>query len=50
LLLLALIGGAPAHAAPQGDCADVSACRGAALEAAARGDYETFHDLAWRTV
>ena len=29
-------------------CADVGACRQAALEAAGRGDFETFHDLAWR--
>jgi hypothetical protein len=29
-------------------CADVGACRQAALDAAARGDFETFHDLAWR--
>ena len=28
-------------------CADVGACRQAALDAAARGDFETFHDLAW---
>jgi len=31
------------------DCGDVTACRAAALEAAARKDYEAFHDLAWRT-
>jgi hypothetical protein len=30
------------------DCPDAQACRQAALEAAARQDYETFHDLAWR--
>ncbi len=29
-------------------CADAGACRQAALEAADRGDFETFHDLAWR--
>jgi hypothetical protein len=29
-------------------CADVGACRQAALEAAGGGDFETFHDLAWR--
>jgi hypothetical protein len=29
-------------------CADVGACRQAALEAASTGDFETFHDLAWR--
>jgi hypothetical protein len=29
-------------------CADATACRQAALDAVARGDFETFHDLAWR--
>src|SRR4029450_8027184 len=29
-------------------CADVGACRQAALDAAARGDFEAFHDMAWR--
>jgi len=29
-------------------CPDVSSCRQAALDAAARGEYEAFHDLAWR--
>ena len=29
------------------DCADAAACRALALEAQQRGDYETFHDLAW---
>jgi hypothetical protein len=29
-------------------CADAGACRQAAVEAAGRGDFETFHDLAWR--
>jgi hypothetical protein len=29
-------------------CPDVGACRQAALDAAARGDFERFHDLAWR--
>ena len=29
-------------------CADVGACRQAAVEAAGRGDFETFHDMAWR--
>ena len=32
------------------DCAEWHQCREGALEAAARQDYETFHDLAWRTV
>ena len=29
-------------------CADVPSCRAAAEDAAARGEYEAFHDLAWR--
>lgn len=29
-------------------CTDVAACQAAALEAAARKDFEAFHDLAWR--
>jgi hypothetical protein len=29
-------------------CPDVGACRQAALDAASRGDFESFHDLAWR--
>jgi hypothetical protein len=33
----------------QPECADVASCRQAALDAAARGEFETFHDLAWRT-
>jgi hypothetical protein len=32
------------------DCADVNSCRQAAVDAQSRGDFETFHDLAWRTV
>lgn len=31
-------------------CSEWHDCRQQALDAAARGDYETFHDLAWRTV
>src|SRR5436190_10150768 len=31
-------------------CADVASCRADAEAAAARGDYEVFHDLAWRAV
>jgi hypothetical protein len=33
-----------------GDCAEWRACRQLALAAAERGEYESFHDLAWRTV
>ena len=42
LLVAALQGGAP--------CPNVDECRKQAAEAADRGDYETFHDLAWRAV
>jgi hypothetical protein len=31
-------------------CPDVASCRSAALEAAERGEFELFHDLAWRAV
>lgn len=31
-------------------CADLADCRAQAQSAAARGDYEIFHDLAWRAV
>ncbi len=40
LLLFALSQSSP--------CGDVGACRQAAVEAAARGEFEAFHDLAWR--
>ena len=30
------------------DCTDWRECRAQALEAASRGEYEAFHDLAWR--
>jgi hypothetical protein len=33
---------------PPASCADAAACKQAALDAAAREDYEAFHDLAWR--
>src|SRR6185503_16642429 len=32
------------------ECHESQACRELALEARARGAYETFHDLAWRAV
>jgi hypothetical protein len=32
------------------DCSDVRECRQQALDAATAGDYERFHDLAWRAV
>jgi hypothetical protein len=31
-------------------CGDWRECRALALQAADRGEYETFHDLAWRTI
>src|SRR6185295_1368623 len=31
-------------------CPDAAACRAEAEAAAARGDFEAFHDLAWRAV
>jgi hypothetical protein len=31
-------------------CANVDDCRQQAVDAAARGDYETFHDFAWRAM
>ena len=34
----------------QAECPDVTSCRQAALDAARRGEFETFHDLAWRAV
>lgn len=33
---------------PPASCADAAGCKQAALDAAARQDYEAFHDLAWR--
>ena len=36
--------------APAASCPDAGECRRLALEASARGDFEVFHDLAWRAV
>ncbi len=47
LLLTAVFAGAQDKAA---DCRQWTVCRDRALEAAARHDYETFHDLAWRAM
>src|ERR1700750_1652401 len=33
-----------------GECSEAAECRQMAIAAAERGDYETFHDLAWRAV
>jgi hypothetical protein len=42
----------PAHGAqrPAPECYEWQECRRLALDARARGQYERFHDLAWRTV
>jgi hypothetical protein len=47
LLVTHLLLGQPATAA---QCTDWNTCRDLAQAAAARQDYETFHDLAWRTM
>ena len=56
LLLIALAGSSAEALSPllqsskEGDCLEWRACRELALAAAERGEFETFHDLAWRTV
>src|SRR5262245_44206747 len=53
-LLLVPIGGgalaAPLQQSRTAACSDWRECRQLALGAAERGDFETFHDLAWRAV
>jgi len=41
---------APVQSPRPADCAEWRQCRQMALDAAERGDYEAFHDLAWRTI
>ena len=43
-------GSAPAGRQQSDICSDVADCRTQALAARAAGDYERFHDLAWRAV
>jgi hypothetical protein len=56
VLALAVPGGAVAAAPPMfqpprdGGCTEWRDCRRLALAAADRGEYETFHDLAWRAI
>ena len=38
------------HSVPPQDCREWQECRQLALDAAARQDYNAFHDLAWRTL
>src|ERR1043165_7487581 len=49
-VLVLLFSAALALQPPAVSCADLAGCRADAEAAAARGDYETFHDLAWRTI
>ena len=51
VLLLTMLNGHDASARQgSADCGDWRECHQRALEAAAQGEYEAFHDLAWRTV
>src|SRR5262249_24050517 len=56
LVLLARLSGAAvassaaAQSAPAPECKEWRQCRELALAAAERGEFETFHDLAWRAV
>jgi hypothetical protein len=50
LLLLSLAPGPFAVQAPPAGCSEWRDCRQQALAAADLGDYQTFHDLAWRAV
>src|SRR4051812_50143624 len=44
-------GSSPPFQSPRASlCSEWRECRQMALAAAARGDYETFHDLAWRAI
>ena len=48
--LLTLFAGGAAAQNAQPECREPQQCRELALEARARGAYESFHDLAWRAV
>lgn len=48
ILALSLVASQERPAAPE--CREWQECRQLALDAAGRGDYEAFHDLAWRAV
>src|SRR5205814_5775650 len=50
-LTAGLAAGAPSPPQPrEADCTEWHDCQRQALAAAERGDYEAFHDLAWRAV
>src|SRR5688500_9738972 len=44
------VASSPATQRPAAECPAWQECRQLALDARARGEYERFHDLAWRTV
>ena len=50
LVILAVLLAAAPQAHHDAGCSDWQNCRTMALAAADRGEYETFHDLAWRAV
>lgn len=50
VLLLSVVPALAAPQAPPADCATRDTCRAQALIAEAAGDFERFHDLAWRAV
>jgi hypothetical protein len=50
VLLLVFVAGPVQDAPPKPECRASQECRQLADEAAARQDFETFHDLAWRAV
>ncbi len=50
LILATVVSLACSLGAQAPDCRDAQACRLAALEAAARQDYDQFHDLAWKAL
>src|SRR5262245_48070238 len=49
-ILAGLLSLAPSQSHQDPRCNEWQTCRTMALAAAERGDYETFHDLAWRAV
>jgi hypothetical protein len=50
VLLLAVLVAPLTQDAPRADCREWHECRQMALDAGAAGDYERFHDLAWRAI
>lgn len=50
LVVLVALAGPAVQSTSRADCTEWHECRQQALAAADRGEYETFHDLAWRAV